>query len=319
MTALVQVIRAEWFKMVRKRRTWVLAGLWWGLLPLLTVVVARVLQVNVGGSFLDDAGTTIAGLLQEVASPYGLARIGLTGPAFVTPSFYMIVIALFAATLFGEERSQNMWKTTLVAQPSRLAVLWGKIVTLMALSGLLLAGAAAAGVLWGTIAMTMFPTNFAGDWSRLAGLFALQWIHLLGAATLASLLIFLVRNVALGVVSIFFLPALLEGLHAVWRATIALQPVNQLNVVFQTLHLRQTLEDLPRYFFTVNLYLPARAPARDLIDLFAEGASAEMQGSPFANLFGAGLSLTHSTGVMLGYAVLFGAILTWIFVRRDVD
>ena len=318
MRAFVQVMRAEAFKLVRKRRTWVLAGLWWGLLPLLAVVVARVVQVNVGGSFLDEAGTTVGGLMQTFASPYGLAQIGLAGPALVTPSYYMIAIALVAATLFGEERSQNMWKTTLVAQPSRLAVLWGNIATLMGWLALLLAGAALAGIAWGAATMPLFGTDLSGDWGGLAALYVRQWVHLAGAATFACLAIFLVRNVALGIVSIFFVPALLEGLYTVWRTVVGFEPVNRLNVVFQTLRLRQTLEDLPRYFFTDNLYLPARAPARDALDLLTGGEAADLAGTPFAGLLGAGLTLGHSTWVMLGYAVAFGAILTWLFVRRDV-
>ncbi len=318
MSALFRVVRAELFKAVRKRRSYVLAGLWWLLLPTITLIVARVVQVNVTGSFVDEAGTTVAGILQEFASPHGLARVALTGPAFLSPTFYIIVVALLAAAFVGEEKSFSMWKTTLVAQPSRLAVLWGKMIATMIVLAVLMAGALAAAVLAGTLGTTFLPTSFAGDWGALAGLYLLQWGFLLSAVLFASLLIFLVRNVALGIVTTFFLPALLEGIYAVWRTTVGFEPINRINAVFQALQLRQTLENLPRWFLTDNLYLPARLPARSLVDAFG-GEAADLQGSPLAGLFGGGLTLPHAALVMALYAALFGGLLTWLFLRRDVD
>jgi len=315
---LYRVVRAELFKAVRKRRSYVLAGLWWVLLPAVTLIIARVVQVNVGGSFVDETGTTVATLLQELASPYGLARVALTGPAFLNPSYYVIVVALLAAVFIGEEKSLNMWKTTLVAQPSRLAVLWGKIVAMMIVLAVLMAGAALFAVLAGAAATTFLPTTFAGPWGELGRLYLQQWAHLTTLALFASLLIFLVRNVALGIVMTFFLPALFEGIYTVWRATVGFEPINRLNAVFQALELRRTLENLPRWFLTDNLYLPARVPTRRLIDLFGAEA-ADIQDSPLGSLFGSGLTLPHAAWAMTLYAVFFGALLTWLFMRRDVD
>lgn len=317
MSAFAQVVGAELFKARRKRRTYVLAGLWWLLLPIVTLIVARVIQVNVSGSFVDESVGGVAGVLQEIASPYGLTRIGLTGPAYVSPTFYMIVVALLAALFVGEEKSLNMWKTTLVAQPSRLAVLWGKIAAIMIVLGVLMVGALGSGVLAGAVGMLFLPTTFAGDWAGIVGLYATQWALLLGAVLFASLLIFLARNISLGIVSVFFLPALVEGLYTLIRTTVGFEPVNRLNAVFQALRLRQTLEDLPRYFFTNNLYLPARLPARDLIETFAAGD--DLQEAPFASIFGAGLTLPHAAVVMAVYAAVFGLLLTVLFLRRDVD
>ena len=318
MTALVHVIRAELFKAVRKRRSYVLAGLWWVLLPTVALIIARVVQVNVGGSFLDETGTTVAGVLQTFASPHGLARVALTGPAFLSPTYYVIVVALLAAVFVGEEKSLNMWKTTLVAQPSRLAVLWGKMIATMIVLAALMAGALAGALIGGTLGMTFLPTTWAGAWGELLGLYALQWAYLGGAVLFASLLIFLARNVALGIVMTFFLPALLEGLYTIWRTTVGFEPVNRINAVFQALQLRETLENLPRWFFTDNLYLPARIPARELVTTFG-GSAADVQDTPLAGLFGAGLTLPHAALAMAIYAVLFGGLLTWLFLRRDVD
>ena len=317
MSAFAQVVGAELFKARRKRRTYVLAGLWWLLLPIVTLIVARVIQINVAGSFVDESVGGVAGVLQEIASPYGLARIGLTGAAYLSPTFYIIVAALLAALFIGEEKSLNMWKTTLVAQPSRLAVLWGKIAAIMIVLGVLMIGALGSAVLAGAVGTLFLPTTFAGDWAGIAGLYAAQWALLLGAVLFASLLIFLARNISLGIVSVFFLPALVEGLYTLVRTTVGFEPVNRLNAVFQALRLRQTLEDLPRYFFTNNLYLPARLPARDLIETFAAGD--DLQEAPFASIFGTGLTLPHAALVMAVYVALFGGLLTVLFLRRDVD
>lgn len=318
MSALGRVVAAELFKVRRKRRGYVLAGLWWVLLPAVALVVGRVVQVNLAGSFVDAPGTGVADIVQQFASPHGLARVGLTGPAFLSPTFYMIVAALLAALFIGEEKSLNMWKTTLVAQPSRLAVLWGKLIAIMIVLAVLMIGALLAAVVAGAIGMTFLPTTFAGDWGSLLGLYGLQWTFLLAAVLFASLLIFLVRNISLGIVATFFLPALLEGLYTVWRTTVGFEPLNRLNVGFQVLRLRQTFENLPRYFFTDNLYLPARVPARSLVEVFgADGA--DLQSTPLASLFGAGLALPHAAAVMAGYALAFGVLLTFLFLRRDVD
>lgn len=318
MTALFRVVRAELFKAVRKRRSYVLAALWWLLLPIVTLILARVVQANVGGSFLDEAGTTVAGVLQSFASPHGLAQVALTGPAFLSPTFYIIVVALLAAALIGEEKSLNMWKTTLVAQPSRLAVLWGKLIAIMVVLGVLLAGALGFAILAGALGTTFLPTTFEGAWGELLQLYLLQWAYLGAAVLFASLMIFLVRNVALGIVTVFFLPALLEGIYTIWRTTVGFEPLNRVNVLFQTLELRRTLENLPRWFLTDNLYLPARFPARRLAEAFGADAS-EFQGTPLANLFGGGLTLPHAALAMAIYAVLFGGLLTILFLRRDVD
>jgi len=322
--ALARVVQAELFKAVRKRRSYVLAGLWWLLLPVLTLILARVLQVNLTGSFVDETGVAVAAVLQELASPFGLARVALTGPAFLSPSFYAVAVALLAAAVVGEEKSLSMWKTTLVAQPNRWAVLWGKQLAILLISGVLLIGAGLASVLAGLAGMAFLPTDLSGDWAGLAGLYLQQWGHLATLTIFASLLIFWIRNVALGIVAVFFLPALVEGLYAVWRTTVGFEPLNRFNAVFQALELQDTLENLPRWFLTDNLYLPARSPALDVVEALAGGAGladlqSELAGTPLAGLIGGGLTLPHAGLVMAIYAVLFGALLTWSFVRRDVD
>lgn len=314
----MNVIRAELFKIVRKRRTYILAALWWVLLPALLLIVGRVVQVNVSGSFVEE-NLPVRDLLQLIASPFGISRLALTLPALVSPSFYIIVISLLAALFIGEERSQNMWKTVLVAQPNRLAVLAGKFVVAMLVLGIYLLGAYLSGAVFGALGTLFLPTDFTGDWLGLAGLYALQWLFATAGMSFAFLMIWLLRNQALGLVSVFFLPALLEGLYTVYATVVGFQPLNRLNAIFQALRLRQTLEELPRYFFTSNLYAPARQPLRELTALLGgPPGNANDDFSPFSNLLGSSITLEHAALVVAGYAVAFSLILAWSFVRRDV-
>jgi hypothetical protein len=172
--AFWNVVAAEAFKLVRKRRVYVLAGLWWLLLPTLALIVGRVLVSNLAASFANEVGGVDL-LVQTIASPFGIALIGVVGPAYVSPPFYVIVVAALAAVLIGEERSHKMWKTVLVAQPSRPAVLAGKLVTAMLLVGVLLGGALLSGFAFGAVGTLFLPTSFAGDWGGLLQTYLLQW------------------------------------------------------------------------------------------------------------------------------------------------
>ena len=317
MSGFVQVVRAELFKVLRKRRTFVLAGLWWGLLPALGLIVGRLVYVNLGASFANEAGG-IDVAVQQIASPFGLARIALVGPAYLAPTFYIIVITLFAALLIGEERGHAMWKTVLVAQPQRFAVMAGKVAVAMIAVGGLMLGAALAATLLGAIGMTFLPTDWSGEWGTLAGLYALQWAYSLTGVLFAFLMVFLFKNMVLGIVTVYFLPGLLEGLYSIYAATVGFQPVNRLNVFFQTIALQQRLEDIPRYFYTANAYAPARAPVSELLAGLASGG-ADIPPDAISQLLGSSITLPHAALVMAGYAVAFGVVLFWRFARHDVE
>ena len=315
MNAFFNVVRAELFKVVRKKRTYILAGLWWVVGPVLALIVGRVVQTNLSGSFVEN-DVSVQGVLQAFASPYGVARVALALPALVSPTYYIIVLSLLGALFIGEERSQNMWKTVLVAQPNRLAVLAGKFTVAMIVFGVMLFGACLSGFVFGALGMTFLPTTLAGDWGGLLGLYALQWLYGVAGMMFAFLMIWLLRNVALGIVSVFFIPALLEGLYTVYATAVGFQPLNRLNALFQALRLRNTLEELPRYFFTTNLYAPAREPLSALISAFGGDLSGDV--GPFQNLLGT-VSLEHAALVVGGYTLVFGAVLLWSFLRRDVS
>lgn len=315
MTATFNVIRAELFKVRQKRRTYVLAGLYWVLLPVLALIVARVLEVNVSGSFLEDEGLGISTILNEFASPFGLARLALVGPAYLNPSYYMIIVALFAALLVGEERSQNMWKTTLVAQPNRTAVYVGKFAVAWLLFAVLVVGAMLSGVIFGAVGTTFLSTDFGGSWSSLFPAAGMQILFSLAAIAFAFLMIFLLRNVALGIVTVFFLPSLVEALYSAFRTLVVMQPLTRFNAVFQALNLQQTLENVPLYYFTANLYYPSRSLVGDLVPLI-NGVEAEA--NLFGGLIGSNLSMLHASGVMAVYFLIFALLGYWLFLRRDV-
>jgi ABC-type transport system involved in multi-copper enzyme maturation permease subunit len=319
MNALLNVINAELFKTLRKRRVFVLAGLFWLVLPIILLIVGSVIRNNLGGTFADsDEVINIQTTIQEIASPYGIARLMLMLPTFMSPTYYIIIIALLAALFMGEERSQNMWKTTLVAQPNRLAVLAGKFIVTFLIFGAILLGAYLSSILFGAIGTLFLQTNFSGDWFGLLRLYLLQWLFSIAAIAFAFLMVWFIRNIALGIVSIFFLPALLEGIYSLYRTAVGFERLTQLNALFQTLRLRNTLEELPRYFFTRNLYAPSRNPVNDIVRSLGGDPNSGDFGEFFNNFLG-NFPLAHSGRVMAVYALIFGGLLLWRFLRRDVS
>jgi ABC-type transport system involved in multi-copper enzyme maturation permease subunit len=319
MNALMNVINAELFKTLRKRRVFVLAGLFWLVLPIILLIVGSVIRNNLGGTFADsDEVINIQTTIQEIASPFGIARLMLMLPTFMSPTYYIIIIALLAALFMGEERSQNMWKTTLVAQPNRLAVLLGKFIVTFLIFGAILLGGYVVSIIFGAVGTIFLQTNFSGDWFGLLRLYLLQWLFSVAAIAFAFLMVWFIRNIALGIVSIFFLPALLEGIYSLYRTAVGFERLTQLNALFQTLRLRNTLEELPRYFFTRNLYSPSRNPVNEIVRSLGGDPNSGDFGEFFSNFLG-NFSLAHSGRVMAVYALAFGALLVWRFLRRDVS
>lgn len=310
---LFNVIRAELFKALRKRRSYILAGFVWLIVPALLLLIGWLVQVNVEGTFMDD-GTSVRDLIQAIASPIAVARNNLLFLGNSVPiAFFIIAVTLLATLLIGEEHTQNMWKTVLTAQPSRFTVLFGKFLTAMILLGGLMLGMYLTGFLFGGAGTAFLQTTFAGDWQELARLYALQWLFGGVAILFAFLMVWWIRNLPLGVVTIFFLPGLLEGAYSLYRTVIGFERLNRLNAVLQTLRLRGVLEDLPRYFFTTNLYAPSRKPLQELSEVF--GSEIQL-GGPLGGLFST--DLTRSAWVMVVYAAIFGVLLVWSFTRRDM-
>lgn len=319
MNVLMHVVRAEAFKVAKKKRIYVLAALYWVLLPMLALIVGRILHTNLSESFANEIGS-IDQLLQGLFSPFGLTSVALLAPSFVSPSLYMVAIVLLAALLIGDERSQNMWKTVLVVQPNRVAVMTGKIIVAMGALFVLMAGAFVSSLLFGTLGTTFLPTNFEGEWVRLVGLYLVQWLFLVAPVVLSFLLVFLVRSGVLGVVMVLFLPGLIEGIYTVLNSLLQLQPLNRINAIFQALRIQQAWTDAPKYFFTANLYTPARSPGADMVTaIIGESVPQTGELGGLQGLLGFGLGIPHSALVVAGYTLVFGALLYWVFLRRDID
>jgi ABC-type transport system involved in multi-copper enzyme maturation permease subunit len=312
-SALWHVIGAELFKLSRKRRMFVLAGLWWLLLPSLALLVASLIQANL--RFVIDEFAASSDIIGAFASPFGLARLAIAGPAFLSPTLYVIAAAAIAAVLIGDERTHHMWKTILTAQHARGVVLAGKFLAAMIALGALILGGVLSGILFGLLGMAFLPTDFGGAWGDLPPLLLLQWLFSAALVAFSFLMIYLTRNLAVGVILIFFLPALVEGLYSIYAVAVGFQPINRFNMLLQTLRVRQLLEDLPAYFFSANLYAPARQQLSALTDAFV---SADVQ-QGLGDLLGVGISIERAAYVMAGYALLFGAIMFWRFIRSDVD
>ena len=314
MNGFVNTVRAEVFKLRHKRRSYVMAGFLWLLLPALLLLVGWILQTRVAGTFADE-GFDVAEVVQAVASPLAIARNSLLSLGILSPSLLIIIVALTAALLIGEERSQNMWKTLLTAQPNRVAVLSGKITVAMLFLGVLLLGSLVASVVFGSLGMLFLPTSFGTGWGELVGLYALQWAFALAATLFAFLLIWLFRSLPLGIVAIFFLPAVLEGGYTFYRSVVGFDRLNRFNAVLEALQLQNTFRELPQYFFTTNLYAPSIKPVSVVTSLFGGQFSSDDLG-PLSDLLV--VDLNRAALVLAVYALLFGALLFWSFTRSDV-
>ncbi len=315
MNGLVNVIRAELFKALRKKRTYVMAGLLWLIFPPLMLLVGWILQTRVADTFVEDV-TSVREVIQIIASPIAITRNGLLLFGNLSPSLLIIVVALIAALLIGEERNQNMWKTVLTTQTNRLTVLSGKLLTAMILLGLLFLGSYLVGPVFGGLGMSFLPTSFGSGWLELLGLYSLQWLFAFAAMLFAFLIIWLLRSLPLGIVTIFFLPALLEGIITFYRTVVGFDRLNRFNAFLEILQLRNTFESLPKYFFTSNLYAPSRQPLSKLTDILDIDVNT-VDAGPFASLFS--LDLSRSAWVMLVYAIIFAVLLAWSFSRRDIN
>jgi hypothetical protein len=195
-----------------------------------------------------------------------------------------------------------MWKTVLVAQPSGWAVLAGKLVVAM------LASASCWAV------RSRPPSSSApSGWlpadrlrrrvARPVGLYALQWAFASALVAFAFLMVYVARNVALGHDPGVLPAGPARGLYTVYAAVVGFQPINRFNVFLQTIRLRQVLEDLPTYFFTANVYAPARRRPATWWRRSVPRRRRESGGQDFdlGGLLGTGITLEHASWVVAGY------------------
>ncbi len=313
MTGLVNVIRAELFKATRKRRIYVFSCLAWVVPAIILLLIAYVAHTRID---FDDGGATQE-IIKFLASPLTIARVNLI--LLINFVFFLIIIIALLSTLFiGEERNQRMWKTVLVAEPNRFVVLLGKVITAMLLLFFLFLGCLLSGVIFGFLGTLFLPTEFGGNWLPLIRLYSLQWFFSLTMLLFGFLMVWWIRNNGLAIVAIILLPRIVEGFYSIYALIAEVGQVNNRFTAFlEALQLRNTLENLPKYFLTSNFSAPAREvvhTAEGFAELdFFSGMS---EGGPFANMFD--IDLTRSTIVMGIYALIFGILLFWSFKRRDV-
>ena len=318
MNHIINVMRAELFKAARKRRTYIFAAMAWLISPAILLTIGIVTDINIAQQ--DFEGAEIAAtVINALASPVGMARINLVLMVYFA-GFLTIVLALIAALFMGEERSQNMWKTVLVAQPNRVQTLCGKILSGMILMFFFFLGSILSALLIGGIGTFFLPTSFQGDWGSLLGLYALQWSYCLAMLLFAYLMVALVRNNALGIVSVIFVPSLAENVYRILRFVLDLEPIrNNFTAMLRFMQFRENFENIPKYFLTHNFSAPARFTGLNSAELQETGIAEEIFGdssSVFSDLFVA--DLQQASIVMAVYALIFGALLFWRFTRQDI-
>lgn len=302
MSAFFAIITAELFKVSRRKRLMLLASLYWIVLPVILLLVTPTLRSAVTDAF---SGSRV--LMQALASPYGLTQIGAGVGGYASPSLYLVIVAVVASALLGDEARFSTWKSLLVLQPRRLSVLFGKIVAghvvvFFILLGNLLGSIAVAGV--GTF---WLETTFAGNWSTLLWRLVLQWLFLLTPLIFAFLVTFYIRSTSLAMVVILFLMPVAELIQQILANVARFNPLSQMAHFFRHGLIRPWWDALPDWYFTTNAFSPSR-------DIF----------NPVLNMMGGGAQMTaklgygHSILVLTVYGVIFLALLVPVFLRRDV-
>jgi ABC-2 type transport system permease protein len=109
----VRVVRAEWTKLRALRSTW-----WCGLLAVVLIVGLGAAIAGSGAPYTISAGNSAAGGV----------TISLVGILFA-----QLVIGVLGVLLFSGEYATGMIRATLAVVPSRLPVLWAKLIVLVGL------------------------------------------------------------------------------------------------------------------------------------------------------------------------------------------
>ena len=109
----VRVVRSEWTKLRALRSTW-----WCGLLAVLLIVALGAAIAGSGAPYKISAGNSAAG---------GVA-VSLAGVVIA-----QLVLGVLGVLMFSGEYATGMIRATLAAVPSRLPVLWAKLIVLVGL------------------------------------------------------------------------------------------------------------------------------------------------------------------------------------------
>lgn len=320
MSDIFHIVQAELFKSLKKKRLYIFSFLWWILLPVLSLLIAVIINAN-AGDILSE-GETINEVVNQITSITAIARNGLFISSLPFFPMFLIFVVLIAALLIGEERRFNMWKTVLTTQPSRWQVMTGKLIAGMILLGIIVLGAYLCACLFGWLSTYLVPTSLPTMEVLLEylGYFALQWLFGLAALLFAFLMIWVLRNQVMGIISVFFLPALVQGLYSIYALSANANPANnQFAAMIEAMQIKRALEKLPRYFFDTNLYAPSRNPlSNDVTESVGDINSSNLEDIGLNNLLQMP-TLPEASLTIAIYAAIFGVLLYISFSRRDIS
>jgi ABC-type transport system involved in multi-copper enzyme maturation permease subunit len=305
--SMLEMIRAELSKALRKKRFWVLFAIVAVIVPLVQVVSAGFLSGRVSSALAESSTVTRA--ISEIASPYSLARNHIGG---TLQALLYVLAAIVAVFIVGEDRTYKMWKTILVAQPNRLKVLSAKFLSGMLILLIMIVGGLIGALVFGSVSIALgYATTFAGDWGNLLGIAALQWLVLAAPLALGFLISWLTVSPAIAVIGVVVLPALVEGIVTALMA-LTVNRITPLTGAFEVQRIQDNIERVRQFFFTPNVGIGSRLIGEAIKGLNLGGSSSTAIPVVDWN------QIWASVGVSAVYFALFGAVLIWNFTTRDV-
>ncbi|MBI3962664.1 MAG: ABC transporter permease [Deinococcus sp.] len=188
--AIWRVVRAEFLKALRKRRTW--------FLVILYFIIGPLLQVLLRGTRALDGVALASNNLN-----------GILGNLWVR-----LAVLLVVTMVFIEDRPARMWKSVLPIVPWRSQLLFGKVLAGFLLLGVLMLGSGLSSYLVGELvdALTPGQVRFSVRTSLVSLLtaYAGQWAGSIGYLGLCFLGGWLITSPLVAVLILYLLPGLLE-------------------------------------------------------------------------------------------------------------
>ncbi len=299
---MFEMIKAELTKALRKKRFWVLIAIVAIIAPLIQVISAGFVTGRVSSNLAADA--TVSQALTQLASPYSLARNHIGG---TMQALLYVLAAIVAVFLVGEDRTYKMWKTILVAQPNRLKVLIAKFISGMLLMLVMVVGGLLGALIFGSVGVALgYASTFAGDWSNLFSIAALQWLVLAAPLALGFLISWLTISPALAVIGVVVIPSIAEAIITALMA-LTIGRITPLTMALEAQRIQQTIENIRHYFFTPNVSIGSRLMGNLLQNVGVGNAPTTDWSQIWA-----------SVGISAVYFGLFAAVLVWNFTTRDV-
>jgi ABC-type transport system involved in multi-copper enzyme maturation permease subunit len=221
-TTSARVLRSEWIKTRSLRSTWITAAA-----ILLVVVAFGVLAALVAGGDLTGPNGGANG-----GGPRLAGRGGPLGIVLAGANLAVLVVAVFGSVVGAREFSSGMIRATFAAVPRRLPVLWGKLLTFVAVVlpvavvGLLAAFFAGMAVLSNAGAASL---SWSDDGVARAVLGQAYYIVGLGLIGLALGVLLRSTAAAIGTTigAVLFVPALATALlPSDWSAVLKYLPSN---------------------------------------------------------------------------------------------